>query len=51
MRRRGAVAEFFGDVTFRLDHEAAQFRESEDIRRKGLASLIPVEESEPESEE
>jgi hypothetical protein len=41
-----AVKAYFGDVTFRTDHEALQYRESEDIRRKGLASEVPLSEEE-----
>ena len=47
---RGAVKQSFGEVTFRLDHEALQYRESEDIRRKGLASEIPIGDDEEPGE-
>jgi len=39
---RQAVTSFFGEVTFRLDHDAAQFRESETIRQQGRAAEVPV---------
>lgn len=39
-----AIKTYFGDITIRKDHEALQFRESLDIRQKGLASQIPVQE-------
>ena len=39
---REAVTKYFGVVTFRLDHEAIQFRESEVIRQQGLAAQVPV---------
>ncbi len=46
---REAVKVVFGEVTFRTDHEALQFRESEDIRKKGLASQVPLSDEEEES--
>jgi DNA repair exonuclease SbcCD ATPase subunit len=41
-----AVKTYFGEVTFRTDHEALQYRESEEIRRKGLASEVPLSDDE-----
>ena len=47
---REAVKASFGEVTFRIDHEALQYRESEDIRRKGLASEVPIGDDEEPGE-